>query len=95
MVLQFGSTPIQKTYYDHATLGQRIAGAFGALTKQDSYSDDEDNQDNQDQLHAVSTDPFVFAHHENDSWAKVALDEEEGVIFLGRADGAIDVLEYA
>jgi len=98
MVLQFGSTPIQKPYYDHAGLGERIAGAFGALTKQDSYSDDEENEDNhdEDQLHAVSTVvPFVFAHHENDSWVKVALDEEEGVIFFGRADGAIDVLEYA
>jgi len=94
MVLQFGSTPRQKAYYDHARRGQRLAGAFGALTKQDSYSDDEENEDNNDQLHAVSTEaPFVFAHHENDSWVKMALDEEEGVIFLGR--GAIDVLEYA
>jgi len=85
-----------ENYYNHAGRGQRIAGAFGALTKQDLDSDDEETEENDDQLHAVSTEaPFVYAHHENDSWVKVALDEEEGVIFLGRADGAIDVLEYA
>lgn len=85
-----------ENYYNHAGRGQRVAGAFGALTKRDSYSDDEEDEGNNDQLHVESTEaPFVYAHHEDDSWVKVALDEEEGVIFLGKADGAIDILEYA
>jgi len=85
-----------ENYYDHAGHGQRVAGAFGRPTRKDSRSDDEENEDDDDQLHVVSTEaPFVYAHHGEDNWVKVALDEEEGVIFLGRADGAIDVLEYA
>jgi hypothetical protein len=36
----------------------------------------------------------VFAYQEKESWIRLALDEEEGVIFLGHQSGLIDMFKY-
>ncbi|KAF5316202.1 hypothetical protein D9619_006279 [Psilocybe cf. subviscida] len=55
--------------------------------------EDEEGEDVSDQVaSAVAT--SVYVHQEEDSWVRIALDETEGRIFLGRDDGCIEVLEY-
>jgi hypothetical protein len=91
-------------YYRHAESGQRVAGTFAKLTKRNVNPDDsEDDEENSEEevgttpsdLGAATAASFIYAHKEEDSWLNLAIDEEEGVIFLGCNDGAIDVVEYA
>jgi len=37
----------------------------------------------------------VFNVCEDDAWTRVAIDEEEGRVAIGRVDGTIMVFEYA
>lgn len=92
-------------YYKHAEHGQRVAGTFAELTRRNvSFSDDEEQNEQYEEEEVETTSSehmtaraasFVYAHKEEDSWLKIAIDEEEGVIFLGRNDGTIDIFEYA
>ncbi|KAF8956938.1 hypothetical protein BDZ97DRAFT_1707518 [Flammula alnicola] len=79
-------------YFNHADRGQRLAGRF--LPHVVSGEEEEDDEvELSDQVATVSA-TSVYAYHEEDSWVRVALDETEGRIILGRDDGVISVLEY-
>jgi len=63
-------------YFFHADRGQRLAGKFS------SYVGTEEDEEIElsDQI-ATATATSVYSYHEEDSWVKIALDEEEGRIF--------------
>jgi len=77
-------------YFLHANRGQRLAGRFSPHVGTEEGEEIELS----DQI-ANATATSVYSYHEEDSWVRIALDEEEGRIFLGRDDGLITVLEYA
>jgi len=74
--------------------GQRVAGAFARLERRTQDLDQTEGNpfsfDNSESREAS----FVFAHQEGGGWTKLTLDEEEGVIFLGRVSGVIDMFKY-
>jgi len=78
-----------ESYYQ-APVGQRIAGAYAKR-----ISDDE-SEERFDTAARVSS--FVFARQPAQHWSKLALDEEEGTIFIGSGVndgcGTIDVFKY-
>jgi len=76
-------------YFNRADQGQRLAGKFFPYT-----SDQEQEIELSDQI-ATAAATSVYAYHEEDSWATIALDETEYRIALGRDDGLITVLEFA
>lgn len=78
-------------YFFHADCGQRLAGRLLLSPNFGTEGDEEDELP--DQIAAVAA-TSVYSYHEEDSWLKIALDEEEGRIFLGRDDGLITILEY-
>jgi len=89
-------------YYKHAERGQRVAGTFAKLKERNVSPDDSDEENGEEEVGTTPSDQgaataasFIYAHKEEDNWLNLAIDEEEGVIFLGRNDGAIDVFEYA
>ena len=79
-------------YFFHADRGQRLAGRFSPSSP---YLDTEEDEgvELSDQIPTAAA-TSVYSYHEEDSWVRIALDEEEGRIFLGRADGIITILEY-
>jgi hypothetical protein len=77
-------------YFFHGDHGQRLAGRFSPYV-----STEEDEEAELSDRIATATATSVYSHHEEDSWVRIALDEEEGRIFLGRDDGLITVLEYS
>jgi hypothetical protein len=78
-------------YFFHADRGQRLAGRLLPLPYFGAEEDEE--AEFPDQIATVAA-TSVYSYHEEDSWVKIALDEEEGRIFLGRNDGLITILEY-
>jgi len=77
-------------YFFRADRGQRLAGKFSPYVG----TEEGEEVELSDQI-ANATATSVYSYHEEDSWVRIALDEEEGRIFLGRVDGLITVLEYA
>lgn len=75
-------------YFNHADRGQRLAGRFSEFVE-----GDDDEVELSDQI-ATTRAASVYAYQEEDSWVRVALDEIEGRIALGRDDGVISVLEF-
>lgn len=89
-------------FYGHSDRGQRVAGRFSRRHFRQSRSfnveaareeEDDEGEGLSDQV-ASAMATSVYAHQEEDSWVRIALDETEGRIFLGRDDGCIEVLEY-
>ncbi|KIM44443.1 hypothetical protein M413DRAFT_24939 [Hebeloma cylindrosporum] len=78
-------------YFFHADRGQRLAGM---LAPSPYFGTEEDEEVELSDQIATAAATSVYAYHEEDSWVKVALDEEEGRIFLGHDDGLIMILEY-
>lgn len=78
-------------YFFHADRGQRLAGKF---TPSRYFGAEEDEEVELSDQIATAAATSVYSYHEEDSWVKIALDEEEGRIFLGRDDGLITILEY-
>lgn len=81
--------------------GQRLAGIFTSLPPHSgSDDDDDDDSDNQHGTVAATTSvpqieaSSIFATRRQDVWVSIALDEQEGRIALGRADGSVELLEY-
>jgi len=79
-------------YYQESR-GQRVAGVFAGLERRTQDSDQTETEAIFDTSEARKA-SFVFAHQEGESWTKMTLDEEEGVIFLGRSTGVIDMFTY-
>lgn len=77
-------------YFGHSDRGQRLAGRFSpSLTSEEVTS-----VELIDQVASTAA-RSVYDVSENDSWVRLALDEEEGRIALGSVDGQISVLEFA
>lgn len=76
-------------YFNHADRGQRLAGRFSTYIG----DGDDDEVELSDQI-ATASAASVYAYQEEDSWVRVALDEAEGRIALGRDDGVISILEF-
>ncbi|KAF8902364.1 hypothetical protein CPB84DRAFT_1678892 [Gymnopilus junonius] len=78
-------------YFDHADHGQRLAGRFSPYV----VANGEDNEEIElsDSV-ATASATSVYAYQEEDSWVRIAFDETEGRIVLGRGDGVITILEY-
>ncbi|KAF7317776.1 F-box domain-containing protein [Mycena kentingensis (nom. inval.)] len=74
----------------HVVEGQRLAGAMLGLTE----GNNEEEQIDLRELAASSHATTVYDLRENDRWIKIAVDDEEGKIALGMADGDISLLEY-
>lgn len=75
-------------YFARGDRGQRLAGSFTAAVGRV----DEDAS----RVSVESTiESSVFSVCEDDTWTRVAVDEEEGRIAVGGIDGTIMILEYA
>lgn len=77
-------------YFDHADRGQRLAGRFSPYVL--STEDDEEVELSDSVATASAT--SVYAYHEEDSWVRLAFDEIEGRVALGRDDGVVSVLDF-
>jgi len=75
-------------YFD-SVRGKRLAGSLLAS------HDDDDGDDDAATNVPSSAAGMVFAIQEDDTWVRVALDEQEGRIALGSNTGSISILEYA
>ncbi|KAL0953985.1 hypothetical protein HGRIS_005143 [Hohenbuehelia grisea] len=71
-------------YFGQSDRGQRLASRLLSLVP-----DEED-----DGSPASATASTIYDVHEEDSWVRVALQEEEGRIVVGRSDGVITVYDY-
>jgi hypothetical protein len=83
--------------YYHGPGGQRVAGAFARVVELGGRDGDDDDRyhdegscDSSESRQAS----FVFAHQPDEGWERLAVDEEEGVIFVGRSSGVIDMFKY-
>ncbi|KAF9525940.1 hypothetical protein CPB83DRAFT_908784 [Crepidotus variabilis] len=65
----------------------------------DDMDEEDDNEEDENEeirpLSGTSIASTVFCHHDADNWLRLVLDEKEGVIFVGRDDGIIEIFEYA
>lgn len=83
--------------YYQASGGQRVAGAFANVERRTLGEDDESQADGSSfRFDNSESRPasFVFARQQEESWKRLTLDEEEGVIFLARESGVIDMFKY-
>lgn len=80
-----------ESYYNHADRGQRVAGTVARLRRQSAEEEEEVEPSAQV---ATSTASSVYGYHEEDNWVRLAIDESEGRIFVGRDDGKIEIFEY-
>lgn len=84
--------------YYQASLGQRVAGTFAKLERRPQSWDENANQEDTNPILSDNSETrdasFVFTHQHHETWTGLTLDEEEGVIFLGRNNGVIDVFKY-
>ncbi|KDR80792.1 hypothetical protein GALMADRAFT_241233 [Galerina marginata CBS 339.88] len=76
-------------YFNHADRGQRLAGRFSPYIS----GEEDEGVELSDQV-ATALATSVYAYQEEDSWVRVAFDETEGRIVVGRDDGNISVLEF-
>lgn len=78
-------------YFDHADRGQRLAGRFSSYIF--ASGEEEEETELSDSV-ATASATSVYAFQEEDSWVRLAFDETEGRIVLGRDDGVVSVLEF-
>jgi hypothetical protein len=74
-------------FYGHSDRGQRLAGKhMHAIEDQEVIISEQPTSTVADS---------VFAIHEDDNWVRLAMNEDEGQVAVGRSDGKILVFDYA
>lgn len=76
--------------FGHADRGQRIASTF---TPPFLLNAETGEQELSDQV-ATTRASSVFGYNEVDSWVRLDVDEEEGMIAIGGLDGKISVQHF-